>query len=72
MIVHFYNTRDVKATCSGLYTEEEALTADCWPEPEVGDNVNDEELGDLGLSAEEEAAIVSFMMTLSDGHVPTD
>jgi len=71
-IVHFYNTRDVKATCAGLYTEELALAENCWPEPEVAENVNDAELGDLGLSAEEEAAIVSFLMTLSDGHAPAE
>ncbi len=53
-IVHFYNTRDVEA----------------WPAPEVAKNVNTEELGDLGLSPDEEAAIVAIMKTLSDGYVP--
>lgn len=53
-IVHFYNTRDVET----------------WPEPEVPINVNTDELGDLGLTAEEEAAIVAFMKTLSDGYTP--
>jgi cytochrome c peroxidase len=52
-IVHFYNTRD---------TEEEN-----WPAPEVAGNVNSDELGNLGLSSEEEDAIVAFMGTLSDG-----
>lgn len=66
-IVHFYNTRDVKATCPGLYTAAEALSADCWPEPEVSENVNTKDLGDLGLSDEEEDAIVAFMKTLTDG-----
>ncbi len=51
-VVHFYNTRDVEA----------------WPAPEVPMNVNRDELGDLGLSPEEEAAIVSFIKTLSDGY----
>lgn len=69
-IVHFYNTRDVKNTCPGAYTEAEALAANCWPAPEVADNVNTEELGDLGLTPEEEAAIVAFLKTLSDGHRP--
>lgn len=69
-IVHFYNTRDVKATCSGLATEEQALAADCWPAPEVAENVNSDELGDLGLTPEEEAAIVAFLKTLSDGYTP--
>jgi cytochrome c peroxidase len=53
-VVHFYNTRDVEE----------------WPEAEVADNVNTDELGDLGLSLAEEAAIVAFMETLSDGYVP--
>ena len=53
-VVQFYNTRDV---------------AD-WPEPEVPFNVNTDELGNLGLTAEEEDAIVAFMETLSDGYVP--
>lgn len=51
-VVHFYNTRD---------TDEAS-----WPAPEVKDNVNTEELGDLGLSADEEEAIVVFMKTLTD------
>jgi hypothetical protein len=33
-------------------------------------NVNADELGDLGLTAAEEAAIVAFMKTLSDGYTP--
>jgi cytochrome c peroxidase len=69
-IVHFYNTRDVKSECPGLYTEAQALAADCWPPPEVAENVNTDELGDLGLTPEEEAAIVAFLKTLSDGYVP--
>jgi len=65
-IVHFYNTRDVKQKCPGPYTEAQALAADCWPAPEVADTVNTAELGNLGLSASEEAAIVSFLKALSD------
>jgi cytochrome c peroxidase len=53
-IMHFYNTRDVEM----------------WPPPEVPENVNTEELGNLGLTADEEAAIVAFLRTLSDGYVP--
>ncbi|MGR9117161.1 MAG: cytochrome-c peroxidase [Gammaproteobacteria bacterium] len=53
-VVHFYNTRDVEE----------------WPDPEVAENVNTDELGNLGLSADEEAALVAFMKTLSDGYVP--
>ena len=69
-IVHFYNTRDVKPECPGRYTEAQALAEDCWPPPEVAENVNTDELGDLGLTPEEEAAIVAFLKTLSDGYVP--
>lgn len=60
-IVHFYNTRDVP----GAGWEGEP-----WPIPEVAANVNTAEMGDLGLSPREEAAIVAFMKTLSDGYQP--
>jgi cytochrome c peroxidase len=69
-IVHFYNTRDVLDTCPGDYTEAQALAANCWPEPEVAANVNTSELGNLGLTPDEEAAIVAFLKTLSDGYMP--
>ncbi len=73
-VVHFYNTRDVKPSCESLAiydaTEEMALANDCWHEPEVADNVNTDELGDLGLTAAEEAALVAFLKTLSDGYIP--
>jgi cytochrome c peroxidase len=66
-IVHFYNTRDVLRVCPGEYTEAQALAANCWPLPELALNMNTKELGDLGLTDEEEDAIVAFMKTLSDG-----
>ena len=66
-IVHFYNTRDVKDECPDPFTaEKDALEMDCWPAPEVPDNVNASELGNLMLTDEEEDAIVAFMKTLSD------
>jgi cytochrome c peroxidase len=69
--VHFYNTRDVKPECDDPFTSEaDALAQDCWPAPEETENVNMVELGDLGLTPEEEDAIVAFMMTLSDGFQP--
>jgi hypothetical protein len=49
-------------------TAEVAIINDCWPEPEVAVNVNVDELGDLGLTVEEEWAIVAFMETLTDGY----
>jgi hypothetical protein len=53
-VVHFYNTRDVAG----------------WPPPEVSDNVNTDEFGDLGLTDAEEEAIVALMKMLSDGYDP--
>lgn len=68
-VVHFYNTRDVKVGCQDSFTtEKDALRMNCWPEPEVSENVNVDELGNLGLTSEEEDAIVVFMQTLSDGY----
>lgn len=74
-IVHFYNTRDVLPVCpvhmdGTPYTEAEALAADCWPEAEVMLNVNSAELGNLGLTPDEEAAIVAFLEILDDGYSP--
>jgi len=70
-IVHFYNTRDVKPQCPDPFTTEaDALAQGCWPAPEVAENVNMDELGDLGLTPEEEDAIVAFLTTLSDGYQP--
>ena len=40
-----------------------------WPAPEVTENVNPF-IGDLGLTADEEAAVVAFLKTLSDGYKP--
>jgi hypothetical protein len=65
-IVHFYNSRDVKPSCPGDFTEVEALAANCWPAPEVAENVNTTEMGNLGLTLREEDAIVAFLKTLSD------
>ncbi len=70
-IVHFYNTRDVKPLCPDPFTtEKDAMKSDCWPEPEVSQNVNSVELGNLGLTEAEEDAVVSFLKTLSDGFQP--
>ena len=69
-IVHFYNTRDVLPACPEGYTEAQALENECWPIPELALNLNTKELGNLGLTSDEEAAIVAFLKTLSDGYVP--
>jgi cytochrome c peroxidase len=68
-IVNFYNTRDVKPACPDPLTrEKDALAQGCWPAPELSDNLNEDELGNLGLTSAEEAAIVAFLGTLSDGY----
>lgn len=68
-VVRFKNTRDVLPTC-GPSASRSDWGEVCWPPPEVPDNVNTKELGNLGLGAEEEAAIVAFLRTLSDGFLP--
>jgi len=50
-VVAFYNTRDVAP----------------WPGPEVEQNVNTEEMGNLKLSNQEVEDIVAFMNSLTDG-----
>jgi cytochrome c peroxidase len=55
-VVHFYNTRDVPGAG--------------WPAPEVPQNVNTAEAGNLKLTSQEEAAIVAFLKTLSDNYTP--
>lgn len=68
-IVHFYNTRDVLPTCpAGVTTEAAALANDCWPPPEVMQNEDTQEMGNLGLTEDEEDSIVAFLGTLSDGY----
>ena len=58
-VVHFYNTRDV----AGAVNPE---TGNPWRAPEVPETMNVDELGNLGLSDEEEDAIVAFLKTLTD------
>lgn len=57
-VVKFYNTSCAKGNPDG------------WDDPEVKENQNCKELGDLGLSDEEIAAIVTFLGTLTDGYNP--
>ncbi|RDH83141.1 MAG: methylamine utilization protein MauG [endosymbiont of Galathealinum brachiosum] len=53
-IVHFYNTRDV--------------ASEGWANAEVPVNVNNGELGNLGLTDAEEADVVAFLKTLTDNY----
>jgi cytochrome c peroxidase len=63
-IVHFYNTHDTLRRCTSSDPGEGTT---CWPAPESTDNVNTKFVGRLGLSEEEENALVTFMQTLNDG-----
>jgi cytochrome c peroxidase len=66
-VVHFYNTRDVLPTCSvPTLPTDPSFGVTCWPAPEVLENVNREELGNLRLTPEEEAAVVAYLRTLTD------
>jgi cytochrome c peroxidase len=67
-LVHFYNTRDKYAypVTSGHCPPGTTEKVDCWPMPEVKNNI-DMTSGNLGLTDEEEDDIVAFMQTLSDG-----
>jgi cytochrome c peroxidase len=68
-VVRFYNTRDVLRRCGPSDTRAD-WGETCWPAPEVADNVNTSELGNLRLTRDEEAALVAFLKTLSDGFIP--
>jgi len=63
-IVHFYNTRDILGLCTD--NKDPGFGVTCWPAPEVADNMNTAELGNLGLTAEQERMLVAFLKTLTD------
>jgi cytochrome c peroxidase len=67
-LVHFYNTRDVYKfnVTSGHCPKGKTEKVDCWPMPEVKNNL-DMTTGKLGLSDQEENLIVAFLQTLTDG-----
>jgi cytochrome c peroxidase len=68
-LVHFYNTRDkykynvTSGHCPPGTTEK----VDCWPMPEVSNNI-DMTTGNLGLTDKEEDQIVAFLQALTDGY----
>jgi len=69
-LVHFYNTRDKPGfaynVTSGHCPEGTIEKVDCWPMPEVPNNV-DMTTGNLGLTDGEEDQVVAFLQTLTDG-----
>jgi cytochrome c peroxidase len=69
-VMHFYNTRDVLPRCA---PNDPSEGVSCWPAPEDPENLNTRQMGNLGLSNDEENAIVTFLKTLTDGYVkPSD
>ncbi|MEG9436047.1 hypothetical protein JAO29_07695 [Edaphobacter sp. HDX4] len=69
-LVHFYNTRDLYAfpVTSGHCPSGTIERVNCWPMPEVKNNLN-MTTGNLGLTDTEENQIVAFLKTLSDGYL---
>jgi cytochrome c peroxidase len=67
-LVHFYNTRDVYAfnVTSGHCPDGTIEKVNCWPRPEVPNNI-DMTTGRLGLTDQEEDQVVAFLQTLTDG-----
>jgi cytochrome c peroxidase len=69
-LVHFYNTRDEPNfafdVTSGHCPAGTVEKVNCWPRPEVRNNI-DMTTGKLGLTDEEENQIVAFLQILTDG-----
>jgi cytochrome c peroxidase len=71
-VVHFYNTATLKldpVRCPAGTTAAQARRRDCWPQAEVNNGGQASGvglLGNLGLTAAEEKAIVAYLETLSD------
>ncbi len=65
-VVHFYNTRDVLQQVADNNSSGFGKTA--WSAPEVKDNLNTIQVGNLRLNVNEEKAIVAFLKTLTDDY----
>ena len=68
-VVHFYNTRDKLSRVDANTNAAFGITG--WPLPEVPTNVNNALIGNLRLSAVEEAQLVAFLETLTDNYPAT-
>jgi len=62
-VVHFYNTSQALPRCA-QGSPGEGLT--CWPPPEVQANLETDDVGNLGLTDQEENDVVAFLKTLTD------
>ncbi len=71
--------------CRGDVTEEVALRLNCWPAPEfpnapllaltpipIGPGLTFTLIGDMGLTAEDEAALVAYLKTFTDYDTPEE
>jgi cytochrome c peroxidase len=63
-VVHFYNTSQALPRCAQGSPGEKVT---CWPMPEYPATLNTTQLGNLGLTSEEEDDVVAFLKTLTDG-----
>jgi cytochrome c peroxidase len=78
-IVHFYNTSLIGGATAnsfgvtrcpeGVETEKDALANNCWPAPAYP-GAAPVLIGNLGLTFEQEAAIVAYLKTLTDTVTP--
>lgn len=68
-VVHFYNTRDVLGKVDSNTNSGFGVTG--WAPPEFSTNINVAEMGNLRLSAAQEAQIVAFLETLTDNYAET-
>jgi cytochrome c peroxidase len=64
-VVHFYNTRDTLPRCNAGDPGEKVS---CWPAPEHPETMNKRQLGNLGLTSQQEDQVVAFLKTLTDGY----
>jgi cytochrome c peroxidase len=72
-LVHFYNTRDVYPfnVTSGNCPPGTVEKVNCWPMPEVRNNL-DMTVGNLGLTDQEENLLVIAMQLTTDGFDPAN
>ena len=59
-VVHFYNTRDVLPPCDpALGNLDPGFATECWPAPEISDNMDSSFVGDLSLTFDEANHLLS-------------